>query len=51
MVFYVVVVTFVMTLLMNKFINDVILPYFLFIQSWKILHPNISIKKNCHGHG
>ena len=41
MVFYVIVVFFLMTPLMNKFTNNVIPTSFQFIQVWYILHPNI----------
>ena len=37
MIFYLIVVTFLMTLLMNKFTNAIIPTYFQFIHFWYIL--------------
>ena len=48
MVFYVTVVTSLMTLLMNKVTNTITLNFY-FIYFWYILHPNIHVMKYCHG--
>ena len=52
MVFYVIVVTFLMTLLVEKFTNIFISTYYWFIRFFcflHVLHPNIFVMKDCHG--
>ena len=48
MVFYVIVVTSLMTLHMNKFINIVTLTYFPSSSTFCIQHPNNYAMKYCH---
>ena len=49
MVFYATMLSFLMTLLTNKFTNTiVILTYFYFIHFWYIMHPNFYVTKHFH---